>query len=156
MHLVSLHLGQDGHLFIFNSYTLQLYKLHWPQWYLCISYFWQNYSERSDDGRSVSLTAALTLLANHSLYSRLVLWYCQSARGEMTYRPVCSPEALPELQCPNPGLLSGKQSKSWWGWAQEQHFIQNEHFFLHVRTSFQAIGSVLKSELVSSTERRFL
>lgn len=34
----------------------------------------------------------------------------QPARGEeVTYLPVCSPEALPELQCPNPGLQSAEQ-----------------------------------------------
>lgn len=33
-----------------------------------------------------------------------------AARGEeVTYLPVCSPEALPELQCPNPGLQSAQQ-----------------------------------------------
>lgn len=63
-------------------------------------------------------TAALFWLQPHVSLSRNITVPCHDppgslpARGEeMTYLPVCSPEALPEPQCPDPGLQSAQQKQ---------------------------------------------
>lgn len=80
----------------------------------------------------------------------------QSSNLPVTHLPVCSPAALPEHRGPDPGLQSKTQGHIVRRARRTDPQVEFRIFQVCSLTSFQAMGSVLKRELVSSTERRFL